>query len=110
MSTKNGLNVKKPLLSLLKKLTGKRDLELIGNEPSGKKSAEKLQLQPTASTRKSAPNDSNSSPGAGDRVLESESKLETNEKSAKETKGKVTSEIVSKAAATRLPRVDEEGL
>ena len=97
---------------MLKELTGKRDLKLIVNEPpSGKKSAEKL--QPKASARTSALNDtSNSSPGAGagTGVLESESKVETNKKSAKEAKGKL-SVSVAVAAATPLPRgVDEEDI
>eukprot|EP00986_Skeletonema_menzelii_P009831 scaffold4589_cov79-Skeletonema_menzelii.AAC.5 len=110
MSNKTGLNIQKPLLFLLKKLTDKRDLEFIGKEPDGNKSAEKL--QPTAIERKSAPNDtSNSSPDADAGVLKSESKskLEMNKKSAKEAKGKFASEVVSVAAATPLP-IDEEGI
>ena len=91
---------------MLKELTGKGDLNIIENEPSGKKSAEKS--QPMASARKTALNDtSNSSPGAGTGVLESESKVETNKKSAKEAKRAVS---VAVAAATPLPRVDEEGI
>lgn len=102
MSTKNGLNFQKPLLFLLKKLTGKRDLELIGNEPSGKKSAEKLQ----GSARKSTLNDSsNSSPD----VLESASKMEMKKKSPNEAKGRPKLDV-SVAAATPLPKIDEEGI
>ena len=102
MSTKNGLNFQKPLLFLLKKLTGKRDLELIGNEPSGKKSTEKLQ----GSARKSTLNDSsNSSPD----VLESASKMEMKKKSPNEAKGRPKLDV-SVAAATPLPKIDEEGI
>ena len=102
------MNVQKPLIFMLKELTGKEDLKIIENEPSGKKSAEKL--QPKASARTSALNDtSNSSPGAGTGVLESESKVETNKKSAKEAQGELAIVAVAVAAATPLPS-DEEGI
>ncbi len=94
---------------MLKELTGKRHLKLIGNEPSGKKLAEKL--QPKASASKPTLSDtSNSSPSASDGVLESESKVETNKKSAKEAKGELAIVTVAVAAATPLPRVDEDGI
>jgi len=111
VSTKNGLNFEMPLLFLLKKLTGKSDLKLILNEPSGKKSAEKLQ---TTSACQAALNDTlKSSPDfiGPDTVRADvlESKLKSKNKSPTEVKGKSKSDV-SVAAATPLPKIDEEGM
>jgi hypothetical protein len=97
MSTKNGLNFEKPLLFLLKELTGESDLKFIRNEPSGKKSAEKLQAKSSACK------------AASPHVLES--KVKSKKKSPTEVKGKYHKKSdVSVAAAIPLPKIDEEGI
>lgn len=101
------MNIGLPLLFLLKKLTGKRDLELVGNEQSRKKGAEKA--QPADSARKSALNDSsNSSPSK--LKSEVESNLDTNKKIPKETQQGNYKSDVSVAAAIPLPKIDEDGI
>ncbi len=100
------MNIGLPLLFLLKKLTGKRDLELVGNEQPRRNGAEKS--QPAESARKSALNDSsNSSPSK--LKSEVESKLDMNKKIPKETQGNYKSDV-SVAAAIPLPSIDEEGI
>ena len=98
------MNIGLPLLFLLKKLTGKRDLELVGNEQSRKKGVEKV--QPTESARKSALNDSsNSSPSK----LKSEVESNLDKKIPKEAQGNYKSDV-SVAAAIPLPKIDEHGI
>lgn len=100
------MNIQKPLLFLLKKLTGKRDLELVGSEQSRKTDAEKI--QPTDSTTKSAPNDSSNS-SHSKLKSEVESNFVMNKKIPKETQVNDNSDV-SVAAAVPLPKVDEEGI
>ncbi len=91
---------------MLKKLTGKRDLELVGSEQSRKKGAEKV--QPADSARKSALNDSsNSSPCKLKSEVESNSGM--NKKIPKEAQGNYKSDV-SVAAAIPLPKIDEDGI
>lgn len=78
------MNFEKPILYLLKELTGESNLKLIGSKPVNS-------CKSPLNVRRSSPE-----------VLEGKSK-----KSATEVKGKSD---VSVAAATPLPKIDEEGI
>jgi hypothetical protein len=106
VSTKNGLNFEMPLLFLLKKLTGESDLKLVLNDPSGKKSNEKIQT--TGACTADQDDTSKSSPDTvrAD-VLESKLKLKNESLPEAENQRKLD---VSVAAATPLPKIDEEGM
>jgi hypothetical protein len=100
VSTKNGLNFEMPLLFLLKKLTGESDLKLVLNDPSGKKSNEKIQT--TGACTADQDDTSKSSPDTV-RADVLESKLTPEAENQRKLD-------VSVAAATPLPKIDEEGM
>ena len=106
VSTKNGLNLHKPIIFLLKKLTGKDDLELVGQVSEQKKSTEDVQVQASASTESGCKSTSNDSPNDNNDVGKTTSKLI---KQKKEVKPKSDTDI-SIAAATPLPKIGKEGI
>ena len=106
VSTKNGLNLHKPIIFLLKKLTGKDDLELVGqvSEQKQKKSNEDVQVLASASTESGCKSTPNDSPNDNNDVGKTTSKLSTQKKEVKPKSD------ISIAAATPLPKIGKEGI